>query len=105
MAVKGQLIIKDAVTKWINQWIKRELRGARGGRGELDRNGRPGVARPWRLSFVTQITEHLAGTFRRYPLDGQTPWRMTNSYGNVDRAYNLGISPEARVFLSISGAT
>lgn len=64
MAVKGQLIIKDAVTKWINQWIKRELREARGGRGELDENGRTGVARPWRLSFVTQITEHLAGTFR-----------------------------------------
>lgn len=64
MAVKGQLIIKDAVTKWINQWIKRELREAHGGRGELDGNGRTGVARPWRLSFVTQITEHLAETFR-----------------------------------------
>lgn len=61
---------------------------------ELDGDGRSGVARPWRLSFVTQITEHLAGTFRRYPLDGQTPWRMTNSYGNVGRTYNLGISSE-----------
>lgn len=70
MAVKDQLIIKDAVTKWINQWIKRELRAARGtGRkrrwknegDELDGDSRTGVARPWRLSFVTQITEHLAG--------------------------------------------
>lgn len=110
MAVKDQLIIKDAVTKWINQWIKRELRGARrawgrtkgegegGGDGELDGDGQPGMVRSWRLSFVTQITEHLAGTFQPYPLDGQTPWGMTNSYGTADRTYNLGISPETRSY-------
>lgn len=70
MAVKNQLIIKDAVTKWINQWIKRELRAARGTgkkwRGknegnELDGDDWTRVVRPWRFSFVTQITEHLAG--------------------------------------------
>lgn len=62
MAVKGQLIIKDAVTKWINQWIKRELRRARGtgmenqgggeGDRELDEDDRPG----WRDPDVSRLS-------------------------------------------------
>jgi len=60
MAVKGQLIIKDAVTKWINQWIKRELRAARGARKrrrEKNKGVRTGRGRlDWRDPDVSRLS-------------------------------------------------